>query len=80
MGPSQKLKKKLEGFDRIPLRCVGYGFFSVAVAAFLFIRFCFLLALYRRISFIIIYNDKKIKPKDGHEIFALRTIIIKRET
>ena len=79
-GSKSKVKKKLEGFDRIPLRCVGYGFFSVAVAAFLFIRFCFLLASYRRISFIIIYNDKKIKPKDEHEKFALRTIIIKRET
>ena len=46
--PSQKLKKKknVQGFHRIPLYCVGYGFFSVAVAAFLFICFCFLLALY----------------------------------
>ena len=79
-GSKSKVKKNLEGFDRIPLRCVGYGFFSVAIAAFLFIRFRFLLALYRRISFIIIYNDKKIKPKDEHEISALRTIIITRET
>ena len=45
--PSQKLKKKnVQGFHRIPLYCVGYGFFSVAVAASLFICFCFLLALY----------------------------------
>ena len=56
-------KKNLQGFHRIPLYCVSYGFFSVAVAAFLFICFCFLLALYRRISFIIIYTKERIKPR-----------------
>ena len=68
IGPSQKSKKKtVESFDRIPLYCVGYGFFSVADAAFLFICFCFLLALYWRISFIIIYTDEKIKPQYEHK-------------
>ena len=66
----------MQGFHRIPLYCVGYGFFSVAVAAFLFICFCFLLGLYRRITFIIIYTEEKIKPQYEHKIFALRTIII----
>ena len=76
-GPSQKLKKKKKKNT-----CKVFTEFHCTVSvmvSFLFLCFCFLLGLYRRISFIIIYTGEKIKPQYEHKIFALRTIIITRD-
>ena len=67
-GPSQELKKET---------CKVFTEFQCTVSVM--VSLLLPLALYRRISFIIIYTNENIKPQYEHKIFALRTIIITRE-